>query len=335
MSILDQNILQRFAVACEFQQAVNPMQVEALLRSHRRGLITRPMSLREAWVARKARETRGAWVAWETRGAWVAREAREARETRETRGAWVAREARETRGAWVAREAREARETRESRETREAWGAREAGVAREAWVWREMREAWVAREAWDISILALSAPTGNMAGLMYLRLLEAGCWTIWYGPQDSVMWIEIPRLTQKNGRLHNSTGPAFVLPAQEEYFLHGALIPQALVTTPAADLDAWVWVTQEKNAEIRREAVRKIGIERVCTMLNAQTIDRHGDHYELLTLDIGDGRRRPYLKMRNPSIGVYHLEGVPPHIKTVKEALQWRNQTEIIPTVLT
>ncbi len=89
-------------------------------------------------------------------------------------------------------------------------------------------------------------------------------------------------------------------------------------------------ILRETNAEIRREIVRKIGIEKVCKDLNAQPISHYRDevngmNYELLLLDLGDGRTRPYLKMRNPSIGVYHIEGVPPEITSAEQALIWRN----------
>ncbi len=45
----------------------------------------------------------------------------------------------------------------------------------------------------------------------------------------------------------------------------------------------------------------------------------------MLVLDLGDGRTRPYLKMLNPSIGVWHVEGVAPAVRTVQEALNFRN----------
>ena len=119
------------------------------------------------------------------------------------------------------------------------------------------------------------------------------------------------------------------------YALYGVRVPQALVETPADALDPHEWVLKQTNAEIRREAVRKIGIERVCERLGAKVIDTQGDMYELLLLDLGDRRRRPYLKMRNPSLGVFHIEGVHPDVKTVEAALTWRNGTSTPPTVLT
>lgn len=58
--------------------------------------------------------------------------------------------------------------------------------------------------------------------------------------------------------------------------------------------------------------------------LNAKVLDKTDDNmYELLVLDTGD-RKRPYLKMRNPSIGTYHIEGVGRECKTVAEALAFR-----------
>jgi len=83
-------------------------------------------------------------------------------------------------------------------------------------------------------------------------------------------------------------------------------------------------IAKETNAQVRQVMVERIGIERVCQMFKAEPVDQRGD-YALLMLDLGDGRKRPYLKMRNPSIGVWHVEGVDPRARTVQEALNFRN----------
>jgi hypothetical protein len=75
-------------------------------------------------------------------------------------------------------------------------------------------------------------------------------------------------------------------------------------------------------------------IERVCQKLDAKVLDKQGN-YELLNLNLGENRIRPYLKMINPSTGTFHIEGVEPKIKTVVEALNWRNQTEETPEIIT
>ena len=115
--------------------------------------------------------------------------------------------------------------------------------------------------------------------------------------------------------------------------LNDVLVSQEIVETPADGLDAAL-VVAESNAEVRREIVRKIGIERVCHALGAEVVDNRGD-YELLELDLQDDLRRPYLKMLNPSTGDWHLEGVAPHIRGVEEALAWRNGTKVKPLLIT
>lgn len=80
----------------------------------------------------------------------------------------------------------------------------------------------------------------------------------------------------------------------------------------------------EPNAEIRRMLFARIGGVRILKELNAKTVDKQGS-YELVDLDLGDNRRRPYLKMLNPSTGEVHVEGVPPGTVSVEAALAWRN----------
>ncbi len=118
-----------------------------------------------------------------------------------------------------------------------------------------------------------------------------------------------------------------------EYYLNGVSVDEEIVLTPAEKIYPHS-VLKTNNAEIRREIVRKIGVERLCEKLGAKCIDTYKD-YELLILDLKDGRERPYLKMKNPSIGTYHLEGVPPNTKTVKQALEFRNKTIEEPLILT
>lgn len=137
----------------------------------------------------------------------------------------------------------------------------------------------------------------------------------------------------KDKVLHNESGPAVVFADGSSYwFLNGVHMTQEYVETPWNKLDVKT-VVKETNAEVRRELVRKIGMERIVTEMGATTLDTQGD-YELLELDIGDNTRRPYLKMLNPSIGVWHVEGVPPNTKTVAEALKFRNGTDEVPEML-
>ena len=196
---------------------------------------------------------------------------------------------------------------------------------------------WLAFYEFFSEVCGLTKETERLQGL-WLQARSAE----WYLPHQHICWISerhhrLCRNTQ--GHLHSVDGPAVAYPdGWEIYALNGVRVPEALVVTSADDLSVQDWcTTNQANAEIRREAVRKIGIERVCKALDATTIDRRGD-YELIVFDIGDGRKRPHLKMLNPSIGVYHIEGVAPHIKTVQQAINWRAGDEKVdwsPEVLT
>ena len=107
------------------------------------------------------------------------------------------------------------------------------------------------------------------------------------------------------------------------WHLNGVKVPEWLAETDAERLDPRR-IFEIENAEVRREFVRKVGVDRVCYSLGAECIDRDGN-YELLLLDLKDGRKRPYLKMLNPSIDTWHVEGVHPDCRSVQEALNFRN----------
>jgi len=138
----------------------------------------------------------------------------------------------------------------------------------------------------------------------------------------------------KNMLLHNDKGASVrYADGFSVYSLNGVRVTRELVETPAEKLDPQL-VVKETNAEVRREIVRKIGVERLVQKLGAKTLDKKGS-YELLNIDLGENRFRPYLKMLNPSVGTYHIEGVAPECRTIEQALNWRNQTTETPEVLT
>ncbi|MBV8859863.1 MAG: hypothetical protein JOZ02_23230 [Acidobacteria bacterium] len=169
-----------------------------------------------------------------------------------------------------------------------------------------------------------------------LDAFEAGLWQFWATPVEIIALPRPALLFDEDEWLHSEDGPAVSWPGSDQcyYHLNGIHVPEEVAMTPADRLDPRLMLF-EPNAEVRREIIRKVGIERVCEALGARCIDRSGD-YELLLLDLRDGRVRPFLKMRNPSVpGVYHVEGVHPNCRTVAEALAWRNQSDIPPTVLT
>ncbi|MBF0553741.1 MAG: hypothetical protein HQK96_04205 [Nitrospirae bacterium] len=109
----------------------------------------------------------------------------------------------------------------------------------------------------------------------------------------------------------------------EIYSLNGVAVPRELAVIHHSDIDAKL-ILSARNADVRREIVRKVGIERIIKEFNAKVIDRW-QGYELLEFVLPEIKLRAlYLKMVNPSIGTYHVEGVPPSVRTCKEALNWR-----------
>jgi hypothetical protein len=108
------------------------------------------------------------------------------------------------------------------------------------------------------------------------------------------------------------------------YALNGVRMPAKYVLTLAENINPEL-VLKEKNVDIRRELIRKVGIERMLVKLPHKSLSKSGN-YEVFSIDLGDGvRDARFLKMQNPSLGVWHLEGVAPQCDTVEKALNWRN----------
>jgi hypothetical protein len=194
-------------------------------------------------------------------------------------------------------------------------------------VWDSVRDSGYGQH--DASWLAFCYFFNVECGLKTQTNKLSGLWKIcqnagWFLPHEKICWIsERHNVLHRNkqGKLHNENGISLAYPdGWGIWALNGVRVSEQIVMTPAEYLDPTM-ILSEKNAEIRREIVRKIGIERVCAKLNAKVLDRKDD-YELLEICV-DGRTFQYLKMKNPSIGVYHVEGVR-DCKSVSEALHYR-----------
>lgn len=139
----------------------------------------------------------------------------------------------------------------------------------------------------------------------------------------------------KNNQLHCENGPSIAYgDGTQIWSLNGVTVPQWLVETPRHKLDPAEFA-KLTNVEVRREFIRKVGVEQICQKLGSVVLDKKGD-YELHEIDLkGTTGKWPYLKMLNPSIGIWHMECVDKSCKTVKQALNWRNNTEDEPVKLT
>ncbi|MFX0022136.1 MAG: DUF6745 domain-containing protein [Candidatus Hermodarchaeota archaeon] len=156
--------------------------------------------------------------------------------------------------------------------------------------------------------------------------------------------IDRPIEIHKKGNLLHKDGGAAVKykDGYSIWCLNGINVSREIAETPADKLDCKLLLT-EKNVEVRREIIRKIGIKRICEDLNAKCIDTYktkrkyniwdldlqcfkeeSAYYELLVLNV-DNIEITGLKMKNPSLGTDCVEWVPRECKTVKEAIMFRN----------
>jgi len=134
----------------------------------------------------------------------------------------------------------------------------------------------------------------------------------------------------QNKKLHNPNGCSVLYKdGTGLYSLNGVSVPKWLVEEKAEQIDVSKFA-RIKNAEVRREFIRKVGMERILQKVGGKLIDKSDDGiYELYLINLGgETNYRPYLKMLNPSIGIWHLEGVLTECDTVKKALAFRNGTK-------
>jgi hypothetical protein len=159
---------------------------------------------------------------------------------------------------------------------------------------------------------------------MWLEHSEACHW--WWPYNGMVLASDRPREIHLNssGQLHKDEGMAVrYSDGWGVHFLNGVSIPSGLVMARAEELDPKTILTQN-NVEVRRELLRKVGIERFLNVAPHRVLDTRNDYALLsveLTPEIRDAR---FLKMLNPSIGVWHVEGVAPECETVQHALNYR-----------
>jgi len=131
-------------------------------------------------------------------------------------------------------------------------------------------------------------------------------------------------ICRERGLLHSETGPAIEFPDGTEYYCYkGVNVPKDVAISSGKDLDPKLLLAT-KNSEVRKVIINKIGMDRICTELENKVMDS-SNGYELISFKWEDDEYRPYLKMKNRTTGLIHVEGVPPYITTVKEALIWRN----------
>ena len=176
----------------------------------------------------------------------------------------------------------------------------------------------------------LKSQTNKLLGL-WLIAQSGG----WYLPHENICWIsERPKTLNRNirGQLHCENGPAMEYPdGWCIWSLNGVLVPSWLVTTDAGKIDPMTALT-EKNVDIQREIIRKVGAERVLKAANAKTLDvwtddrpgERGREYKLMGMKIGENINRKYLYFEHASLpGVFYAHPINPGITKALHARAW------------
>jgi len=148
------------------------------------------------------------------------------------------------------------------------------------------------------------------------------------------------KINMQQSKLHCGTGPAIEYKGWARYALNGVIVPEWIVMQKDTEIDP-VRIKEIKNADVRREFVKKVGLERIRAKLCDKVLDektiflntplqqKWPCKYSVLRLDFGD-RKRHVLEMENPSLpGFWHVEYVPDDCVTVEQAMNFRlNRTE-------
>ena len=183
--------------------------------------------------------------------------------------------------------------------------------------------AWVGFYDFFRRACGLTSETEQLMGLQ--RISENAGWWL---PHVRLCWISERHNSlnlNERGRLHKDGGPALAYPdGFSIWALNGIRVSRSQAETPAERM-APDDVLKETNVDIRRELIRKVGVERMLSKLPHRRLHKRGD-YEVLRIDFPALEDARYLRMLNPSVGCWHLEGLPRECDTVEKALNWRNQ---------
>ena len=135
--------------------------------------------------------------------------------------------------------------------------------------------------------------------------------------------------TNKYG-LHCVDGAALSYGGNNEiYALNGVAMEKEYVMSKASEISGDM-IMKEDNVEVRRELIKKVGIERIFSDFPHKLLDKM-DNYELYSIDLSkEVKGAKYLKMTNPSVNCFHFEAVAPDIVTINDALKWRNNNMFI-----
>ena len=169
----------------------------------------------------------------------------------------------------------------------------------------------------------------SVARLQPLMTLAKDCG--WFWPFAGVcIATEKPSVLHRDerGRLHCADGPALDYRGTWGVWAwHGVRVPQAIIEQP--DTITAAMMLAERNSEIARVMLERMGIERFVAEANAQVlhqdVDGAGQPRRLLAVDMPSDpdRRIVAVEVQCPSTGHHYLLRVPPTMRNCTEAVAW------------
>lgn len=194
-----------------------------------------------------------------------------------------------------------------------------------SWMGGQFWAAWRAFQSFLREVCHLELePNIELAARSYQMIAES-C-SYWWPNENFCHISDRPTFIGRNseGKLHADMRKAIEWPdGWGLYILNGVKVPEWLAITEASNLDP-ARFAKIRNVEERKEFVRKVGMERIINKLDAKSIDKRGND-EVLEFNLGGTTgKRPFLKMKNPSIGCWHVEPIGKECRTVQQAHNWR-----------
>lgn len=139
----------------------------------------------------------------------------------------------------------------------------------------------------------------------------------------------------ENRVIHCDGGPAVTYAGYGDlniYALNGVVVPQWLAEEHSAKIDI-SRINEIKNADVKAEFVRKIGVERLLSI--GKKVDDYTKYdnewwnkseYELWDMAVlFEGiEYAPHVKMLNQTTGIWHVEAVSPECHTLEDAINER-----------
>ena len=191
-------------------------------------------------------------------------------------------------------------------------------------VYGQHEAAWLSFYAYYREVCGLHKETEPMEGLSALAR-SAG----WCLPYSNVAFVSERHTTlrrDERSRLHAEDGPAVAYPdGWSIWAWHGVRVPQPVIEQP--DTLSVRDALQEKNVEVRRVMLTRIGAERLQAELSASVLDEDidGQGMPRRLLRLGDIVDRRFVGYTCPSTGrEYQAQPVPPEVRTCAEAVAWR-----------